>query len=61
VGKVRAEVARHREFTAISEQIAEVSERICEARPAPREQAPGEPEGEKRGSMKPSRRRKPPS
>ena len=29
VDKVRAEVARHGEFTAISEQIAEVSEQIC--------------------------------
>src|SRR5262250_3497880 len=33
VGKVRAEVARHAEVQAISERIAEVSERICEARP----------------------------
>src|SRR5450755_4284008 len=34
VGKVRREVARHAEFAAISEQIAEVNEKICEARPA---------------------------
>src|SRR6516164_3586657 len=33
VDKVRAEVARHAQFTAISEQIAQVNERICEARP----------------------------
>src|SRR5215472_16743137 len=33
VGKVRAEVARHSEFTAITEQIAQVNEKICEARP----------------------------
>src|SRR6516225_11669499 len=34
VEKVRAELARYREFAAISEQIVEVSEAICEARPA---------------------------
>lgn len=32
VEKVRREVARHAEFTAITEQIAEVNEKICEAR-----------------------------
>jgi hypothetical protein len=46
-GKVRREVARHAEFTAISEQIARVSEKICEARPAARADAPSAPEGEK--------------
>ena len=30
---MRGEVARHAEFAAISEQIAEVNEKICEARP----------------------------
>jgi hypothetical protein len=35
VGKVRAEVDRYREFAALAEQIVEVSEAICEARPAP--------------------------
>ena len=34
VAKVRAELARYREFAAISEQFVEVSEAICEARPA---------------------------
>src|ERR1700746_3050084 len=34
VEKVRREVGRHAEFAAISEQIAAVSEKICEARPA---------------------------
>src|SRR6202044_2942586 len=34
VGKVRAEVDRYREFAALAEQIVEVSEAICEARPA---------------------------
>ena len=31
--KARAEVARYGEFTALAEQIAEVNEAICEARP----------------------------
>jgi hypothetical protein len=60
VEKVRAEVARHAEFTAISEQVAEVSERICEARPAAGTGAPSAPEGEKGGSSRPSRGRRPP-
>jgi hypothetical protein len=61
VDKVRAEVARHAEFTAIAERIAEVSEKICEARPAAGRAAPSAPEGEKRGSGRRSRRRRPPS
>jgi hypothetical protein len=60
VEKVRAEVARHAEFRVISEQIAEVSERICEARPAAGTDAPSAPEGEKGGSSRPSRGRRPP-
>jgi len=60
VEKVRAEVARHAEFTAISEQVAEVSERICEARPTAGTGAPSAPEGEKGGSSRPSRGRRPP-
>ena len=35
VDKVRREVARHAEFAAVSEQIVEVNETICEARPSP--------------------------
>ena len=34
---MRREVGRHAEFAAISEQIAEVNEKICEARPARRQ------------------------
>jgi len=34
VEKVRREVARNAEFAAISERIAEMNEKICEARPA---------------------------
>ena len=36
-GKVRREVANYREFLAVSEQIVEVSEAICEARPPGRQ------------------------
>ena len=60
VEKVRAEVARHAEFAAISAQIAEVSERICEARLVAGTDAPPVPEGEKGGSATRSRRRGPP-
>jgi hypothetical protein len=60
VEKFRAEVARHAEFTAISELIAEVNEKICEARPVAGADAPSAPGGEKRGSGTRSRRRSPP-
>ena len=40
VEKVRRELARHGEFAAISEQIAEVNEKICEARPWPERMRP---------------------
>ena len=59
VAKVRAELARHAEFTEISRQIAEVNERICEARPVAGTQSPSAPEGEKGGSPRRSRRRGP--
>jgi hypothetical protein len=60
VEKVRREVARHAEFAAISEQIAEVNEKLCEARPAAGTGAPPVPEGEKGGSGRRSHGRKPP-
>jgi hypothetical protein len=60
VEKVRREVARHGEFAAISEQLAEVNERICEARPAAGAGAPSVPEGEKGGCSPRSRKRNPP-
>ena len=60
VEKVRREVARHAEFTAISEQIAEVNEKICEARPVAGTDAPPAAAGEKRGSRRHSPVRKPP-
>ncbi len=60
VEKVRAELARNAEFTATVEQIIEVNEKICEARPVAGTDAPPVPEGEKGGSSRPSRRRSPP-
>jgi hypothetical protein len=61
VEKVRRELARHGEFTAISEQIAELNEKICEARPAAgTSSALPAPDGEKGGSARRSRGRKPP-
>jgi hypothetical protein len=60
VEKVRREVARHAEFAAISEQIAEVSEKICEARPVAGTDAPLVPGGEKGGSGRRSPGRRPP-
>ena len=50
VEKVSREIARYTEFTAAVEQIVQVNERICEARPAAGTQAPPVPEGEKGGS-----------
>ena len=60
VEKVRREVARHGEFAAISEQIAQVNEKICEARPAAAAHVPSGTEGEKGGSSARSRRKRPP-
>lgn len=62
VEKVRQEVANYREFAALTEQIVEVSEAICEARPAAAaaSQPPEEPSGERGGSAGGSRRRPPP-
>jgi hypothetical protein len=65
VEKVRREIARHAEFTATVEQITEVSEQICEARPAVPGGAAGDGRsgtgGEKGGSGRRSRERRPPS
>jgi hypothetical protein len=60
VEKVRREVARHAAFAAAVEQVIEVNEKICEARPAAGTGAPSAPEGEKGGSGTRSRRRSPP-
>jgi hypothetical protein len=61
VEKVQREVARHGAFTATVEQIAEVNEQICEARPVAGQDAPGAPGDEKGGSSPRSRRRRRPS
>jgi hypothetical protein len=60
VEKVRREIARHAEFTATVERIAEVNEKICEARPAAGTLTPSVPEDEKRGSSRRSLGRNPP-
>ena len=60
VGKVCREIDRHAEFEAIAGQIAEVNEKICEARPAGGTDAPSGTEGEKGGSSPRSRKRSPP-
>ena len=64
LGKVRAELENYQRFAALAEEIAEVSEAICEARPTPAHagRAP-DPEGQKRGfpgSSSRSSRRRPP-
>jgi hypothetical protein len=60
VEKVRREVSRHAEFTAAVEQVIEVNEKICEARPVAGTAAPSARDGEKGGSSARSRRREPP-
>jgi hypothetical protein len=58
--KVRGQIGRRAEFTAAVEQITEVSERICEARPVAGTQASPVPEGERGGSSPRSRNSGPP-
>jgi hypothetical protein len=63
--KVRREVAEYERFRDLAGQLAEVNEAICAARPvipgdAGGDASPG-PGGEKGGSPRPSRRRRPPS
>ena len=61
VEKVRRELERYAEFASLSNQIVEVNERICEARPANTvTDEPSAPEGEKGGSGRRSHGRKPP-
>lgn len=62
VEKVRREIERHAEFTATVEQIIEVNEAICEARPAAGSagEDPSGTGGEKGGSGRRSPRRRPP-
>jgi len=63
--KVRREVANYKQFAAVSEQIVQVNEAICEARPVPPAAAGGDdgpspPGGEKGGSARRSPRRRRP-
>jgi hypothetical protein len=66
VAKVRRELEAYQEFAALTEQIAEVSETICEARPASSPGAAGDdnslspPGEEKKGSETRSGQRRPP-
>ncbi len=60
--KVRAELANYHRFADLSEQIVEVNEAICEARPpgASLPAPPADAGGEKGGSTTRSRRSSPP-
>jgi hypothetical protein len=64
VEKVRGELAAYEQFAALSEQIVEVNEAICEARPAGPSATQAPPAagtgGEKGGSARSSRRRQRP-
>jgi hypothetical protein len=63
--KARREVAEYERFRDLAGQVTEVNEAICRARPAvPGDDADASPPGqggEKGGSGRPSRRRRPPS
>jgi hypothetical protein len=63
--KARREVAEYERFRDLAGQVTEVNEAICQARPAVPGGAGGEASpgqgGEKGGSGRPSRRRRPPS
>jgi hypothetical protein len=62
--KARREVAEHERFRDLVGQVTEVNEAICRARPAVPGDAGGAlpgPGGEKGGSGRPSRPRRPPS
>ena len=58
--KAEREVAEHQRFAALVEEVSQVSEAICAARPATAGTAPPPPEGEKGGSRRSSRRSQPP-
>jgi len=63
VDKVRGELARYQQFAKITDEIVEVNEAICEARPveaAATPASPPDPDGEKGGSTRRSRRSSPP-
>lgn len=54
VDKVRAELARYQRFAGLAEQIVEVNEAICEARPpdGPVRQAPPAGTGDEKGGSR---------
>jgi hypothetical protein len=54
--KARAEVAEHQRFAALVEEVSQVSEAICAARPVAGPAAPPPAEGERGGSRRSSRR-----
>ena len=58
--KVRREVAEHQWFADLVEEVSQVSEAICAARPVRAGPAPLPPGGEKGGSRRGSRRSPPP-
>src|SRR5262249_36039673 len=62
VDKVRGELARYQQFAKITDEIVEVNEAICEARPVAVAAPPSPPEaaGEKGGSASRSGRSSPP-
>lgn len=57
--KARAEVAEHQRFAALVEEVSQVSEAICAARPVAGPAAPPPAEGERGGSRRSSRRSPP--
>jgi hypothetical protein len=57
--KARREVAEHQRFQSLVEEVTQVSEAICAARPAAGQAAPPPPEGERGGSRRSSRRSPP--
>ncbi len=60
VEKVRRELARYADFASLADRIAEVNEKICEARPIAGTGSPFAQGGKKEGSGTRSRRRSPP-
>jgi hypothetical protein len=57
--KVQAEVAEHQRFAALVEEVSQVSEAICAARPVAGPVASPPPEGERGGSRRSSRKSPP--
>ncbi|MGH3403180.1 MAG: DUF6788 family protein [Streptosporangiaceae bacterium] len=58
--KAQREVAEHQRFAALVEEVSQVSEAICAARPAARQLAPPPAEGERGGSPRSSGKSPPP-